>query len=398
MGPNSRTSNAKFHRSQLALAVMLGAACAPAPTAREPLADARDPWPMFRREPRHGGDARDHRALAWEVAWQVELGERVDASPIVVEHGIVVATREGTVALLDPENGAERARVSLGGGIWATPAAARGVIVLGVGRPRGGELVGLSARDLRERWRRSATGPAGRKRASGFGAATADSDTVWLCAGEAVVAVRVDDGAEVARHDVGARCFGAPAIDGDTIYVATRNGEVLALDRARLRHGAREPVRWLARTTRAFADTAPVVADELVLVGSNDGHMYAFAKQDGAPRWKVEDRHWVVSAPAIADGLAIFGDDGDVVRAVSLADGSERWRGAVGGDVASSAVVVGEHVVHGAHDGKLHAWRLADGAPLPPIEAGAAMFASPALTASGLVVIATHAGRVVALR
>ncbi len=397
MGPNSRDSLANSRLPRLTFVLAVFAACGGGAARREPLADADDPWPMFRREPRHGGDARDHRALAWEVAWQVELGERVDASPIVVEHGVVVATREGTVALLDPVIGAERARTSLGGGIWATPAAARGVIVLGVGRRRGGELVGLSARDLRVRWRRTITAARG-TRASTFGAATADGDSVWLCAGESVVAVRVRDGAEVARHDVRARCFGAPAIDGEKIYVATRNGEVIALDRDLLRDGAPEPVRWIAPTTRAFADTSPVVNDELVLVGSNDGHLYALATQDGAPRWKVGDGHWVVSAPAIADGLAIFGDDGDVVRAVTLADGSERWRGEVGGDVASSAVVVGEHVVHGAHDGKVHAWQLADGAALPPMDAGAAMFASPALTASGLLVIATHEGRVLAIR
>ena len=384
---------------RIAAGIALCAACAapPAASVREPLVVVDDPWPMFRREPRHGGDARDHRALAWELAWQVELGERVDASPIVVEEGVVVATREGAVALLDPATGDERARASLGGGVWATPAAARGVIVVGVVAKHGGELVGLSARDLRARWRRAVTAPDG-KRASSFGAATADGDVVWLCAGEAVVAVRVDDGAELARHDVRARCYGAPAIDGDTIHAATRNGEVIALARELLRDRARDPVRWIAPTTRAFADTAPVVTDELVLVGSNDGHMYALARPDGAPRWKVGDGRWVVSAPAIADGLAIFGDDGDVVRAVSLADGSERWRGTVGGDVASSAVVVGEHVIHGAHDGKVHAWRLADGAPLPPIDAGAPMFASPALTGSGMLVIATHAGRVLAIR
>ncbi|MBZ0238915.1 MAG: hypothetical protein K8M05_41775, partial [Deltaproteobacteria bacterium] len=77
------------------------------------------------------------------------------------------------------------------------------------------------------------------KRASSFGAATADGDVVWLCAGEAVVAVRVDDGAELARHDVRARCYGAPAIDGDTIHAATRNGEVIALARELLRDRAR---------------------------------------------------------------------------------------------------------------------------------------------------------------
>jgi outer membrane protein assembly factor BamB len=380
--------------------LVLGAACS-ALAARTPLVEVDDPWPMFRREPAHGGDARDHRALAWEVAWSVELGERVDASPVVVESGVVVATRKGTVALLDPVTGAERARASLGGGIWATPAAARGVIVAGVtAAGGGGELVGLDARDLRVRWRRavatsSTRAGRGKGRGVSFSAGTADGDRVLLCQGATLVAVHVDDGRELARHETGP-CFGAPGLDGDTVYVATRGGELVAHPRdLALRHD----VTWrVAIGARDNNDTAPVVTDELVLVGSNNGFMYAFARADGALRWKVGDGDWVVSAPAIADGLAIFGDDGDVVRAVSLADGSERWRGAVGGDVASSAVVIGEHVVHGAHDGKVHAWRLADGAPLPPIEAGAAMFASPAVTREGVLVIATHRGRVLAIR
>ncbi|HUQ04865.1 MAG TPA: PQQ-binding-like beta-propeller repeat protein [Kofleriaceae bacterium] len=350
---------------------------------------------MFRREPRHGGDARDHRALAWEVAWQVELGERVDASPIVVENGVVVATRGGTVVLLDPGTGAERARASLGGSIWATPAAANGMIVVGVVAKGGAELVGLGARDLHVWWRREA-GP----RVRSFGAGTAEGERVLLCAGDALVSIRAYDGREMGRHGVGDRCFGAPAIDGHTAYVGTRAGTVVAVAYAHQRHaGGRARGGWTAPTrSLAFNDGAPVVAGDLVLVGSNNGYLHAFAKVNGAHLWRVGDGDWVVSAPAIADGLAIFGDDGDVVRAVSLADGSERWRGEVGGDVASSAVVVGEHVVHGAHDGKVHAWRLNDGAPLEPIDAGAPMFASPAVTGDGMVVIATHKGRVLAIR
>lgn len=355
---------------------------------------------MFRREPRHGGDTRAHHALAWEVAWTAELGERIDASPIVVEDGVVVATRKGTVALLDPATGAERARAALGGSIWGTPTAAHGVIVVGVVRDAGGELVGLDARDLRVRWRRAVVPGGGARGGTSFSAGTADGARVLLCQGATLVAIGTADGRELARRATGT-CFGAPGIDGDAIYVATRGGELLAIPRdlARQPDGEAMRVSWRVPIgARDNNDTAPVITDELVLVGSNNGFMYAFAKADGALRWKVGDGDWVVSAPAIADGLAVFGDDGDVVRAVSLADGSERWRGTVGGDVASSAVVIGEHVVHGAHDGKVHAWRLTDGAPLEPIDAGGKMFASPAVTSEGMVVIATHEGRVVAIR
>lgn len=366
------------------MVVALFAGCGGAPTVWAP-ADAVDPWPMFRREPRHGGDARDRGRLTWEVAWQVELDERVDASPIVVAGGVVVATRKGTVVLLDPTTGDERARMALGGDVWATPAAARGVIVLGMRRGGAGELIGLDARSLGVRWRRGVA-------SGGFGAATVDGGAVRACNGEALVSVDAGDGRERARWPLGARCFGAPAIDGETIYVASRAGELRAYDRAR---GVE---RWRAVTSAGVAnDSGPVVADGVVMIGSNDGHMYGFGT-DGAPRWRVGDGDWTVSSPAIAAGLAVFGDDGDVVRAVRITDGTEVWRGEVGGDVASSAVVVGEHVVHGAHDGKVHAWRLRDGEPREAIDAGGKMFASPAVTAEGMVVIATHAGRVVAIR
>lgn len=371
----------------ISLAMTFAAACgASAPSPMAPLVDADDPWPMFRREPRHGGDARDHRALAWEVAWQVELGERVDASPIVVENGVVVATRKGTVVLLDPVTGAERARASLGGGIWATPTAAGGVIVAGVVRDGGGELVGLDARSLAVRWRRAVG-------AKSFGAGTAVGHVVWLCRDDVVVGIGVGDGAEVGRREVGGTCFGAPAIDGDAMYVASRSGDLWRFD------GDATTPTWTARmTAKTPNDTAPVVTDELVLVGSNDGHLYAFDKK-GVLRWKVDTGAWVVSSPAIADGKAIFGDDGDRERAVDLHDGMELWNGSTGGDVASSAVVIGDHVIHGAHDGKVYAWGIGpDVAHRDAIDAGAPMFASPAVTRAGMVVIATHEGRVLAIR
>lgn len=376
--------------------VVAGITACAGPAARTPRrGDGDGAWPMFRGQAAHGGDARGRGALAWRVAWTVELGARIDASPLVIGAGagagIVVATRSGVVVRLAPADGAEQARVALGGDVWATPAAVGGVIVVGVRGARGGELVGLEAQDLRIRWRRAVA-------SGGFGAATVAHGLVWLCNGTAVVAVAPADGAERARWPLGDRCFGAPAITDDTLYVASRDGAVRAYA---LADGL---LRWAAVTEPgADNDAAPVVAGDALLIASSGGHLHAFGRGDGAPRWRVGDGAWVVSAPAVGDGVAVVGDDGGVVRAIGLADGGARWRGVVGGDVASSPVLVdggvdGALVVHGAHDGLIHAWRLGDGAARPPIDAGAAMFASPAVTADGAVVLATHAGRVLAIR
>ena len=172
-----------------------------------------------------GGDLAG--PLVWEVAWSTELDARVDASPIVDGDGVIVATRGGAVVRLDAGSGGEVARAELGGDVWATPAVAGGVVVLGVRRGRRRRRdPGARSADLRIRWRRPV--------ASGtFGAATVAGGEVWMCNGAAVIAVDAGDGRERRRVALGDRCYGAPAIDDDGVmYVATRDGEVRAFERA----------------------------------------------------------------------------------------------------------------------------------------------------------------------
>ncbi len=225
---------------------------------------------MFRGDAAHGGDRPAAPTPAWRIAWRAELGARIDASPLVLAGGVLIATRTGVVVLLDAATGAERARAALGGGdVWATPAAAGDVIVVGVRRRQGGELVGLGARDLAVRWRRAVA-------EGGFGAATAVDGVVWLCNGAALVALAPATGREQARIALGDRCYGAPAAGGAAIVVATRDGQVRGFV------GGRTVDRG-ATSAGADNDTAPVIAGERVLLGSNDHWLYALGAR-GEPR------------------------------------------------------------------------------------------------------------------
>ena len=122
-----------------------------------------------------------------------------------------------------------------------------------------------------------------------------------------------------------------------------------------------------------------------------------FDLADGELLWKFTTEYWVVSTPAFADGVAYFGDDGGRIRAISVADGAPRWQTMVADDLASSPTLVGDLLIHGSHDGKLHARNPETGEALPPIDAGAAMYASPAVNDDGTIVIGTHSGRVLAV-
>lgn len=371
----------------LAVVALAAIGCGPTPRRTTPTdrvtGDAAPAWPMFRGRPDHAGDFGDRSTPSWKLRWAVDLGERIDASPVITGDGrVIVATREGSVRALATADGAIAARASVGAGVWSSPALAGDVLLLA---SADGHLHGLDAGTLRPRWKRSVAG-------ASFSAITIAGGAAYVCAGSRLVAFDPTRGRILWLVELGAPSFTAPAVDADRdlVVVGTRAGDVLAFDR-------RGKPRWLARTTAgAHNDGSPVIAGELVLLGSNDRALHALAAADGSARWRVDGDHWVVSTPAVASDSIYVGDDGGTLRAIDL-DGAELWSTRVGDDLASSPTVVGELVVHGAHDGKVHAHRRDGSGSLPAIDAGAPMYASPAVDTAGAVYIATHAGRVLAI-
>lgn len=337
---------------------------------------------MFRGAADHAGDLSDRPTPRVEVAWRFELGERIDASAAIAESGVVyVAGRRGSVVGLDLGSGRVAVRGRVVGGVWSSPALWRGWLLAATDRRR---LVALDLESLAVRW----TLPLPSGSVSGLSVA---GDALYLCSGDALIAVDLRRAREAWRRELDGRCFTAPALGGGSIVAATRGGSVIAADLA----GA---IRWRATTTAgADNDSSPVIAGDRVLAGSNDRALYAFDLATGARLWRAAAGAWVVATPAVAGDVVYAGDDSGALRALDLATGAERWRRRAGGDLASSPLVVGDLVLHGAHDSAIHAVDRATGQLRRSIDAGAPMFASFAY-AGGTLVIATQAGSVIAVR
>jgi outer membrane protein assembly factor BamB len=80
--------------------------------------------------------------------------------------------------------------------------------------------------------------------------------------------------------------------------------------------------------------------------------------------WTLKTGGPVRSSPVVADGVLVVGSDDGNVYAVDPATGAERWRFATGGPVQASATIAGGCVFIGSKSGFMHALDLRDGREL----------------------------------
>ena len=179
--------------------------------------------------------------------------------------------------------------------------------------------------------------------------------------------------------------FGAPAIGKEFIYVADGgdrdgdNAKVFALRKDRQSSNILGSDEWVKGVEGGIVGgPAFAAAERLVLVGSNDGSLYAFhtigdesrepGDSDGGPddqpkpgrtAWSFPTDGRIWSPPVVADGTVYFGSMDHHVYALSLEPGLDRasrvlWKYKTGGAVVAKPLLLDGMVIVGAFDRKLY--------------------------------------------
>lgn len=109
-----------------------------------------------------------------------------------------------------------------------------------------------------------------------------------------------------------------PAIDGNQLFIADREGRVVALD---VETGKQN---WSVKTEVAVS-AGPGVGEGLVLIGTSDAEVLALSAVDGTELWKVEVSSEVLSVPQVdLDKVIVQTVDGNVA-ALDTEDGEQVW-------------------------------------------------------------------------
>lgn len=109
-----------------------------------------------------------------------------------------------------------------------------------------------------------------------------------------------------------------PAIDGDKVYAATRDGRVQAFD---ARTG--ESV-WDSDTDSPLSG-GPGIGDGLVLLGTSEGEVIALGTEEGDIKWRSRVSSEVLSSPQAAGGVTVARTIDGKLFGLSSDDGTRLW-------------------------------------------------------------------------
>ncbi len=158
-------------------------------------------------------------------------------------------------------------------------------------------------------------------------------------------------------------------------------------------------LRWRFNAQAGFGVVSPLILGDALLVATRKGEVHAVDLESGKRFGRDEFGDAIEGTPAHVDGLLVVpvAWGGRAVRASDLLTGNRLWR--VGDIPVSSGLTVwGDFVLAGDVEGYVRAWRLLDGeeAWSVQLDERAGIYSTPVLIGDTLVV-ANDRGRVTAL-
>lgn len=142
--------------------------------------------------------------------------------------------------------------------------------------------------------------------------------------------------------------------------------------------------------------TSPAVVGDTVYVGTLDGFVVALDRDAGTERWRFEVGGYA-SSPAVADGIVIVGGGGGRLYALDATNGAEIWSAATSDpSLFSDATIVGGVVHIGGYDTFVYAIDVATGDLIWEFQTGGRVWIAPAV-AEGTVFARSDDGNLYAL-
>ena len=276
------------------------------------------------------GHVRAFDVHTGKAIWDVQLHLPVTGGVGLAGNRVLVGTRRGKVVALSKDDGHVLWRTTVSSEVLAPPGGAQGVVVV---RTVDGRLFGLDADTGKRKWTYDANVPVLTLRGT---SAPVVSNGIVVCGFDngKLVALTLGDGTVLWDTTVAVPhgrselerivdIDGDPVIRGNTVYVASYQGRVAAvqLDSGRM--------LW-ARDISSYAGLT--VDDKKVYVTDASGDIWALDRYAGATLWKQDKlKRRRLTAPVLDGKYVVVGDYAGYLHWLSTDDGHRVARARVTG-------------------------------------------------------------------
>lgn len=299
---------------------------------------APDGWNMFRNGPTGYPDIASSIRSPVSLIWRTKLKGRLHATPIVNGSLGVMPALDRKIYLFDPETGAKRGRIKTKSSSSSSPAVAENLLYVasenGDGRLRcfninSGKLVWVH--DL-----------------SDVSAPIVLHDRALLIGnydGEFYCFNRYTGDINWS-YRTGGPILGGAAVANDKVIVGSSDGYLRCFD---FEDG--EPV-WEFSADEAILSTPAI--GEYCFVTSTDKHLYAIDLLTGVEAWRFETGGQIFSSPVLDNEAVYFGSNDGCLYSISNDGGNLLWKFRTDAIVNGTPLVLSDAVVFGSGDSHVY--------------------------------------------
>jgi outer membrane protein assembly factor BamB len=311
-------------------------------------------------------DARSGKTL-----WTSFLTGPVNSSPAVADDLLFLGLLDGRVIALNRHSGELKWQFQTGNYIIGSPTVADGLLYIG---SADWNIYALDAKLGTLVWKATTQGTVIQ--------APAVQDKIVYAGSEAkkLYSWSAQTGALRLEFFLPSKIIDTPVVSPKGVYSALSDGRLVSVNPKARQYPWSHPLKvtwmqlWLLgfpvptpslqagtqwgtfpKMRRGRFVSAPVVADDRLYLGDNQGRFYALDVHKGTPVWMIDLGDGVATAPLLLGETVYFGTKGGVLYGLNRQDGSLRWKFSLGSPLRGELVYGAGMLFARATNGMLYA-------------------------------------------
>lgn len=173
-----------------------------------------------------------------------------------------------------------------------------------------------------------------------------------------------------------------PLIAEQSIYIAALYQHI---DRFELTTGKKN---WTYQT-KSQLHSSPALKDKILVVGSDDGLIYALNAENGFEKWTYQTTGTIYATPVIQDSLVYIGSFDHNLYAINLNNGKLKWKFTATAKINQAVAVTDDVVLVGSNDYYLYCLNKVDGSLIWKFQAQSIISTSPVIARQTVIIGST---------